>query len=94
MEESEKAGSHRESHPELLACAASALLLIMSYDNRTTTNPHNPQYICTTQVVLKCLSHTPDYIKVRLCGHGAAYSSTTHGTLCEVNCTQLKQAKF
>ena len=35
-------------------------------------------------------SHT----KVRLCDHGATYSSTTHGTLCEVNCTRLKQTEI
>ena len=35
-------------------------------------------------------SHT----KVRLCDHGATYSSTTHGTLCEVNCTRLKQSEI
>ena len=35
IEEREKAGSHRESNPGHLACAASALVL--SYDNRTTT---------------------------------------------------------
>ena len=36
----EKASSRRESNPGHLACAASALPL--SYDNRTTINPHNP----------------------------------------------------
>ena len=87
-----KAGSHRELNPELLACATSALPL--SYDNWTTTNPHNPLYICTAQVALKYLSHTPKHIKVRLCDHGATYSSTTHGTLCEVNCTRLKQSEI
>ena len=35
-----KAGSHQESNPGHLACAASALPL--SHDNWTTTNPHNP----------------------------------------------------
>ena len=45
-------------------------------------------------MVLKCLSHTPNHIKVRLCDHGATYSSTTHGTLCEVNCTRLKQSEI
>ena len=53
IEESEKAGSRRESNPGHLACAASALPL--SYDNRTTTSPHNP-LLCTAQVGLKCLS--------------------------------------
>ena len=43
IEESEKASSHRESNPGHLACAASALPL--SYDNRTTTSPHNPLYV-------------------------------------------------
>ena len=44
IEGSEKAGSHRESNPlGHLACAASALPL--SYDNRTTTSPHNPLYV-------------------------------------------------
>ena len=43
IEESEKAGSRRESNPGHLACAASALPL--SYDNRTTTSPHNPLYV-------------------------------------------------
>ena len=42
IEESEKAGSRQESNPGHLACAASALPL--SYDNRTTTSPHNPLY--------------------------------------------------
>ena len=40
IEESEKAGSRRESNPGNLACAASALPL--SYDNRTTTSPVEP----------------------------------------------------
>ena len=40
VEKSEKAGSRRELNPGHLACAASALPL--SYDNRTTTSPHNP----------------------------------------------------
>ena len=40
IEESEKAGSHQESNPGYLACAVSALPL--SYDNQTTTSPHNP----------------------------------------------------
>ena len=53
IEESEKAGSRRESNPGHLACAASALPL--SYDNRTTTSPHNPLYV-PAQVGLKCLS--------------------------------------
>ena len=44
IEESEKAGSRRESHPGHLACVASALPL--SYDNQTTTSPHNPLF-CT-----------------------------------------------
>ena len=43
IEESEKAGSRWESNPGHLACAASALPL--SYDNRTTTSPHNPLYV-------------------------------------------------
>ena len=43
IEESEKAGSRRESNPGHPACAASALPL--SYDNRTTTTPHNPLYV-------------------------------------------------
>ena len=43
IEESEKAGSRRESNPGHLACAASTLPL--SYDNRTTTSPHNPLYV-------------------------------------------------
>ena len=43
IEESEKTGSRRESNPGHLACAASALPL--SYDNRTTTSPHNPLYV-------------------------------------------------
>ena len=42
IEGSKKAGSHPESNPGHLACAASALPL--SYDNRTTTSPHNPLY--------------------------------------------------
>ena len=43
IEESEKAGSRRESNPGHLACAASALPL--SYNNRTTTSSHNPLYV-------------------------------------------------
>ena len=43
IEESEKAGSRRESNPGHLAWAASGLPL--SYDNRTTPSPHNPLYI-------------------------------------------------
>ena len=43
IEESEKAGSCRESNPGHLACAASALPL--SYDNRTATSPNNPLYV-------------------------------------------------
>ena len=43
IEESEKAGSRQESNPGCLACAASALSL--SYNNQTTTNPHNPLYV-------------------------------------------------
>ena len=43
IEESEKAGSRRESNPEHLVCAASVLPL--SYDNQTTTSPHNPLYV-------------------------------------------------
>ena len=43
IEESEKAGSRWESNPGHLACAASALPL--SYDNQTTTSPHNPLYV-------------------------------------------------
>ena len=39
IEESEKAGSRRESNPGHLPRAASALPL--SYDNRTITSPHN-----------------------------------------------------
>ena len=39
IEESEKAGSFQELNPGCLACAASALSL--SYDNQTTTSPHN-----------------------------------------------------
>ena len=56
IEESEKAGSHPELSTGHLACATSALTL--SYDNWTTTSPHNPLYVLA-QVVLKCLSHTP-----------------------------------
>ena len=54
MEESEKAGSHQESNPELLACAASALLL--SYNNRTTTNPRLVSFLhdhCIIKIGLK-----------------------------------------
>ena len=40
IEESEKAGSRWELNPGHLTCVASALPL--SYDNRTTANPHNP----------------------------------------------------
>ena len=40
---SEKADSHQELNPGHLACAASTLPL--SYDNRTTTSPHNPLYV-------------------------------------------------
>ena len=54
MEESQKVSSHWESNPGHLACAASALPL--SYDNWTTTNPHNPQYVGVYMccVVLVC----------------------------------------
>ena len=47
IEESEKAGSRWESNPGHLACAASTLPL--SYDNQTTTSPHQPSQssICT-----------------------------------------------
>ena len=40
IKESEKAGSHQQLNPGHLACAANALPL--SYDNRTTSSPHNP----------------------------------------------------
>ena len=50
MEESEKPSSRRESNPGHLACAASALTL--SYNNRTTTSPHNPLYVLA-QVITK-----------------------------------------
>ena len=53
IEESEKAGSRRESNPGHLACAASALPL--RYDNRTTTSPPQSS-IYTAQVGLKCPS--------------------------------------
>ena len=43
IEESENAGSHRESNPDHLACVVSALPL--SYDNQTTTSPHKPLYV-------------------------------------------------
>ena len=43
-EESEEARSRLESKLGHLVCAASALP--PSYDNQTTTNPHNPLY-CT-----------------------------------------------
>ena len=43
IEESENAGSRLESNPGHLARAVSALPL--SYDNWTTTSPHNPLYI-------------------------------------------------
>ena len=56
IEESEKAGSHQESHPGHLAFAAGALPL--SYDNRTTTSPHNPLYVLHRYIGLKCLSRT------------------------------------
>ena len=41
--DSEKASSCRELNPGHLACIASALPL--SYDNWTTTSPHNPLYV-------------------------------------------------
>ena len=41
IEKSEKVGSCWELNPGHLACAASALPL--SYDNQTTTDPHNLQ---------------------------------------------------
>ena len=50
----EKASSCRESNPEHLACSTSTLPL--SYNNRTTTSPHNSS-ICAAQVELKCISH-------------------------------------
>ena len=43
IEESEKASTHEQSNPGLLACAVSTLPL--SYDNWTTTSPHNPLYV-------------------------------------------------
>ena len=44
IEESEKAGSHRESNPgHLWLEPASALPL--SHNSRTTTSPHNPLYV-------------------------------------------------
>ena len=43
LEDSEKADSHQETNQGHLAFAASALSL--RYDNRTTTIPHNSQYI-------------------------------------------------
>ena len=43
IEESEKAGGFRSRTQDTLAWAASDLLL--SYGNRTTTNPHNPLYV-------------------------------------------------
>ena len=57
IEESEKAGSHRESKPGHLACAASALPL--SYDNRTTTSTHNPLY-----VLQECIDSLTDVLRV------------------------------
>ena len=41
--ESEKASSFWELNQEHLACIASAMPL--SYDNWTTTSPHNPLYV-------------------------------------------------
>ena len=55
IEESEKAGSRRESNPGHLACAASALPL--SYNKRTNHQPPQSS-ICTAQGRLKCLSRT------------------------------------
>ena len=49
IEESEKAGCHWELNPEHLVELPSALPL--SYDNRTTTDPHNP-LMCTALVLL------------------------------------------
>ena len=90
-----KAGSHWELNPELLACAARALTdhELCQPDSHQPSQSSIHMYY-TRQVVLKCLSHTPNHIKVRLCGRGATYSSTTHGTLCEVNCTRPKQSEI
>ena len=43
-----KASSHQESNPGFLPWATSALPL--SYDNWTTTSPHNPPLYCTSGI--------------------------------------------
>ena len=56
IEESEKAGSHRESNPGHLACAASALPLT-----------HNPLYVLQTaelKFTLECIDSLTDVLRV------------------------------
>ena len=55
IEESEKVSSRRESNPGHLACAASVLPL--SYDNQTTTSPHNPLYVLHRWTEMPLLDH-------------------------------------
>ena len=45
IKENEKAGSFRESNPARIPLAWAASALPLSYDSRTTTNPHNPLYV-------------------------------------------------
>ena len=58
IEGGEKDGSHQESNPGHLTCAASVLPL--SYDNQTTISPHNPLYHKYYIRVggTECLSHS------------------------------------
>ena len=55
IEESEKAGSHRELSSGHLACATTALTL--SYDNWTNTSPHNPLYVLAQVVLNASVAH-------------------------------------
>ena len=45
MEQVKKAGSPWESNKGLLCMALAASALPQSYDNWTTTSPHNPLYV-------------------------------------------------
>jgi len=45
IEESEKAGRHRELIEPRTPLAWATIVLSLSYDSRTTTNPHNPCHI-------------------------------------------------
>ena len=71
IEENEKAGSHRESNPGHLACAASTVPL--SYDNQTTTSPHYFVYSLLVHVHIQvsyssaCLSDALQQLPEHFC---------------------------